>query len=384
MKRPLLGSTAPLLAASALMAIAVCSEGGGIAHPRLTRTVPEDVGVLRALSDAVLLEDLDTEQTWAMIFPKGDVIETRDDRAYSFSDREAFVAAFNADPVDAMVDIDHDSVFYSWTPPAEGWVKELKLEDGAILARIEWTASGQARLDAKTYRYLSPAFHHDKFGVITSLHSVALVNQPALTMPAVASRQDAPAAAANPSDTPSDPPPAKKELAMTPEELATLRAELGLAEDADVPTVLAACAEMRTRAATAAAEQVTIESHVPRADYDALATRVSELEGEKTAAASAKPSAEEVAQVVDAAIASARIAPASRDHYVSLCSTADGFERVKALVKVAPVVVDTAATQELAQSPGTASVINDNEAAVCKALGISPKVAAARREKRRA
>ena len=358
--------------------LSACSEGGA-AHPRLQRREPEGIAIARALSDAAEIEAVgEGEQSWAMIFPAGDVIETRDDRAFSFADREAFVAEYNADEVDAMVDIDHDSVFYDWTPPAEGWVKELRLaEGGAIEARIEWTASGQARLDAKTYRYLSPAFHDDKFGVVTKLHSVALVNQPALTMPAVASRQDAGSGSPDPTA-----PSPKKDPAMTEDQIASLRSTLGLDETADADAVIAACSALKASADAPA--EVDVADFVPRADYDLVAGRLGELEAAQAASDADKPSEAEAAAVVDAAIAAARIAPASRDHYLAICKTADGFNSVKALAATAPRVVPDAAAPDLRREPEVAHEVNDNEAQVIRALGISPKVAAARREKRRA
>jgi len=70
---------------------------------------------------------------------------------------------------------------------AAGWIKQFKVENGAILARIEWTAKAAEALKAKEYRYISPVFEHGKDGKVSRILRAALTNNPALTeLPAIA------------------------------------------------------------------------------------------------------------------------------------------------------------------------------------------------------
>ena len=65
--------------------------------------------------------------------------------------------------------------------PAAGWVKELKLEDGNIVAVVEWTPRGAEYLKNKEYRYLSPVVNVRKMdNKAIGLHSLALTNTPAI------------------------------------------------------------------------------------------------------------------------------------------------------------------------------------------------------------
>ena len=65
--------------------------------------------------------------------------------------------------------------------PAAGWVKELKLEGGQIMAVVQWTPRGAQYLENKEYRYLSPVVTVRRSdGKATGLHSLALTNTPAI------------------------------------------------------------------------------------------------------------------------------------------------------------------------------------------------------------
>jgi phage I-like protein len=71
--------------------------------------------------------------------------------------------------------------------PAAGWLKEFKVEHGAIFARIEWTKDAAEAVKQKKYRYVSPVFEHSKDGKVERILRAALTNNPALTeLPAIA------------------------------------------------------------------------------------------------------------------------------------------------------------------------------------------------------
>ena len=85
-----------------------------------------------------------------------------------------------------LIDYDHQTL-YSKTngqkAPAAGWFSALawRPDDGLYATDVEWTASGQAAIEAKEYRYISPVLRCDDItGEVTGLIMAALVNYPAL------------------------------------------------------------------------------------------------------------------------------------------------------------------------------------------------------------
>ena len=368
------------------------------------RDLPEHIHVLYALSPAEV-PDAEGEGSfsWAMILPAGDKIDARDGRVYLNPNPKALVDLYNSDPVDIMVDTNHDSVFSNWDPAAHGWVKEMEVRDGAVWGNVEWTDRGVEVLSKKHYRYLSPAFITDAENNIEKFVSVGLVNQPAMTMPAVA-RAETPAA-------PNSKPKTKtKESIVDEEQMAQLRTAYGLADDASAADIIAATlaaapaagdtgnADAEAEAAAAAAEAAAaaaagdtegavatgtgdapdLTQYVPRADYDLVVADRDALKGDADAA----PSDADVSEAVDGAIATARIAPASRAHYVAMCSTTKGFDAFKAFAKTGPKVVATAADTSL-NTPATAGLqLSAAETAVCRAMGISPEKFIANKKKK--
>jgi len=71
---------------------------------------------------------------------------------------------------------------------AVGWIKDLKLENGYIYAKIEWNEEGKKIIEKKSYRYLSPEIIHNVEGQNKNVYPsvlfrVALTNTPALDLP---------------------------------------------------------------------------------------------------------------------------------------------------------------------------------------------------------
>lgn len=76
------------------------------------------------------------------------------------------------------------------TAPAVGWIREIKVVNGAICGRPEWNAIGRAALQNREYRFLSPVFEFDppagapdgaRTGVVKRIMRVSLVNDPAIS-----------------------------------------------------------------------------------------------------------------------------------------------------------------------------------------------------------
>ncbi|PYG86729.1 phage I-like protein [Ruminiclostridium sufflavum DSM 19573] len=82
--------------------------------------------------------------------------------------------------LDIVIDYEHQTL-KDVQAPAGGWIKDLSIEDGAIVAKVEWTQQGKKYLENKEYRYLSPVVLVRKSdGKAIVLHSAALTNTPAI------------------------------------------------------------------------------------------------------------------------------------------------------------------------------------------------------------
>lgn len=165
-------------------------------------------------------------------------IEMRDGRGpYVVRDRqhaEQIVAATREwlGAADMMFDYDHQAL-YAPRPGvggqalAAGWVKAdtLTVEDDGIYAAVEWTEVAAARLKAREYRYVSPAFMAAKSdGQVIHLKNAALVNIGAIDLPAIAAGLSE----------------EEKRMDLTP-----LAAALGLSADATVEQIAAAIGELK-------------------------------------------------------------------------------------------------------------------------------------------
>lgn len=82
--------------------------------------------------------------------------------------------------LDIVIDYEHQTL-KDVQAPAGGWIKDLTLEDRAIVAKVEWTPQAKKYLENKEYRYLSPVVLVRKAdGKAIVLHSAGLTNTPAI------------------------------------------------------------------------------------------------------------------------------------------------------------------------------------------------------------
>ncbi len=133
-----------------------------------------------------------TPPAWVHILPRGR-FQTNDGRGpYTLNDPQAIITntLLYHGKLDIPVDYDHQLL---WTRDngkpalAAGWVKELAVRPDGIWGRVEWTDAAAARIAAKEYRYISPVFRYDTSMNVQKIESVALVNNPALVLTAIAS-----------------------------------------------------------------------------------------------------------------------------------------------------------------------------------------------------
>lgn len=98
-------------------------------------------------------------------------------------DLKSIIDDFNNKKIDLVIDYEHQSL-KNEKAPAAGWIKELFLEDDALMAKAEFNDEAKKYIQNKQYRYLSPVFDFNskdnKSGEIicAKLHSVALTNTP--------------------------------------------------------------------------------------------------------------------------------------------------------------------------------------------------------------
>jgi phage I-like protein len=335
------------------------------------------------LCKLVLSEDGEPPE-WIEIIPPGKVTAL-DGRKFNNADPQAVVDAFNATDLDLPIDFEHATEIKAplgEEAPASGWIKELEVRGGSIWARVEWTPRGEAALRNKEYRYVSPAFHHTKDGIVLRISSVGLVNKPALDQLAAVASEDRQNSDNRPS--PSAGAPNKKaaalETSMNPEILAAL----GLKADASEDEVLAAVQSFRAakqelaaklnqtreELAVANAKEPALDKFVPRADHDAVKCQLDEAQA---ALHSIRQEAadKEVAQAIDAALKAGKITPATVDYHKAQCSQEGGLELFRKFVEAAPVIGDDSGLDDK-KAPGKgARQLSDEEKAVCQSLGLS-------------
>ena len=114
------------------------------------------------------------------VLPLGHVVSSKGEFDVDEGSFRAMKAQIAQRGVDLVVDYEHQTL-KGVEAPAAGWVKELKLEDGNIVAAVEWTPRGAEYLKNKEYRYLSPVVNVRKTdNRAIGLHSLALTNTPAI------------------------------------------------------------------------------------------------------------------------------------------------------------------------------------------------------------
>jgi phage I-like protein len=128
---------------------------------------------------------LDALPATIQIMPISTVEATWDyeNRTFKLSDPAAVISASITRAKDGilLLDFNHGTQRFAGDARAAGWLSNLRVETGHIVADVEWTAAGRASVAAREYRFLSPTFTaNDKSNEITTILSVGLVNYPAI------------------------------------------------------------------------------------------------------------------------------------------------------------------------------------------------------------
>ena len=253
-----------------------------------------------------------------------------------------------AEQTPVVIDYEHQTMLSGDNgkpAPAAGWITSVEWQDGVgLFAQVDWTATARAHIDAKEYRFISPVIDYDRqSGEITGLHNAALTNFPALTgmKPVVAQLT---AQFSGDDDKANDDQEPQVDLSAlftqlglpanttaeqlaahlaglraTNDQVAQLRATLGLAADASLVDVGTAVAGLKaklglTEAATLGEIGTTVANLKASAGTpdQATLTAMSALQSENAALKTAALT-REVGELVDAAIGEHKLTPSMRE-----------------------------------------------------------------------
>lgn len=257
------------------------------------------------------------------ILPAGKKIKGVDGREWTLSDPHSLCAKMNSSDCVTVkngccIDENHStdlSAPKGGEAPAFGWFRNFTVEgDGSIWADVEWNARGEKAVREKEYRYISPVFTRDKDGNITEILRAALTNNPNLDNPALNSSQET-----------------AEEKNMEKE----LCAALGISETATTADALAAINALKTELNSKQSQSVDLAAYAPRADLTAAQQRAEKAEKELAELNAANLKAKATA-AVEQAVKDGKIAPASKDVYMELCSSEDGLAKFEKIIAATP------------------------------------------------
>lgn len=246
---------------------------------------------------------------WVMLVPKGPRIVGNDGRVFTLDNPGGVVDAFAKSGLKLPIDINHAQYHKASkgeASPAVGWIEQLEARDGAIWGRVEWNSRGESALKGRDYRYISPGLRVDGDGRVLGIIHAGLVNQPNFAM-----------AALNAEGT----------------SMKNLFAKLGLPETATENDCIAVFDKLE--ASLNAARTASPEDFVRREDYEAANGAVIALNAQIVADKKAARDKEVVA-FIDQGVKDGKITPGSKDQYLALCASDEGFAAAKGLVDATP------------------------------------------------
>ncbi|WP_215907512.1 phage protease [Thalassospira marina] len=292
----------------------------------------------------------------------------------------ALIASARNRSTNIVIDYEHQTLMAAENgkpAPASGWVdpKTLEWREDGLYGVIKWTAAAKAMIDAEEYQYLSPVFPYDANGTPLDLLQIALTNTPAIH--GLDQRALAAARAALPSDSEhSQPETDEMDLKILLEalglpddttetnalktvaalkagndQLAALRAELGLKDGDDAKPAIAAL-------------KATPAGSVPQPVYDELKTQLAAL----------KASGEESERnrLIEDGMADGRIAGKATADWLRTQPIAVLKSHLADATPLAALKGMQSAGKEPDKKAGAAG-LSDNDLAVCKQMGISPE-----------
>lgn len=287
---------------------------------------------------------------WVELFPVGSKIIARDGRSWNYEPQK-LIKAFAANNAPLPIDYEHGQdhlAIKGHAAPAAGWIVELQDRGGALWGKVEWTKKAAKLIIERAYRFISPAFTHQKDGEITRLLGAGLVNRPALEMTALSREQQSPTnnekeqamlkaiAKALGLDETSDEKAILAELAKRNKQTKSLCAALGLKEDDNLETANVAVKSLDEKHSKALA---SLETAADGSEFEALRQQLTDTQ--TTLASLQKDNqTKEIDTLIDAQVLAGKITPASKEQYRAMCASDDGIEKFKALAATLPVICE--------------------------------------------
>lgn len=290
---------------------------------------------------------------WVQLVPPGPQLRGRDGRQWRMQDAAVVVNATIAlTGLPLVIDYDHatEKPELAANSGAAGWIEELKVENGSIWGRVDWTPRGAEKVAGREYRFVSPVLAHSRNAEqdIVALVSVGLVHRPNFTtLRALNRRQET----------------QREDTRM----LKDLLAALGLSETTGEVDAIAAVKVLKAQNSAA-----DLTKYVPRAQYDETVVALNEART-KLGAIEAEGVKARAETLVDEAVKAGKIAPSVKADYVQLAL--NSFDLVKATIDKMPVVLkpgESEAARQADASAGTgAGKLTDAQKALCARMGLS-------------
>ena len=146
-------------------------------------------------------------------------------------------------------------------------------------------------------------------------------------------------------------------------------AALGLSETATENEVLASINALKTQANSA--KPVDLTAYAPRADLAQMEQRAVAAET-ALQERNAQDLKNKATAAVEKAIADRKIAPASKDAYIAMCATEDGFSNFTKIMESSPVIIPSGTSVPQGNPPESSEVeLNAEDERFCKAMGYS-------------
>jgi phage I-like protein len=211
------------------------------------------------------------------------------------------------------LDWDHALDSYGVAPgssKAAAWIDKLEVRDGGLWGHVEvWTAQGRASVESLEYRYISPVIYFNDDRRVVSIPRASLVNNPALTMPALC-----------------------REMNMN-EHILKLLSGLGLAPETCSEEHVQGVLETFQRGKAGAP---SLDSYIPREQYESLVTELTQTKATLETYQAAQHQ-ERVQRVIKDALNSGRLMPSERSFFEAQ-AVKDLAEVEKFLASRAPIV----------------------------------------------
>lgn len=338
---------------------------------------------LPALDDSDLVE---IQLTPAGAFRPRDGRDMTVDAWHIDADSAALVIArFDRLTTPPVLDYEHQTLLAEQNgqpAPAAGFFKQLRWREGeGLFGVVELTPRAREYIERKEYRFFSPVIRFNPAtGVVTDFVMGALTNNPAIDgMKAIALRALLTYAPENPMTTKTNrllvavltalalPQETTEDAAIAalsalqnkPDPLVSIRTALGAPTDASAETIATACATLKAKANTTAANSVPLETF--------------EQVKQELAALSARVRDNDVDALVKTGLDDGRLLPAQETWARDLGKT--NFAALKSYLDTTQPIAALVSQQTRGNPPvngGDAHGLNADELAVCSATGIAP------------